>query len=407
MTDRADVIVVGASLVAPALCLSLARAGVRPLLLDTRPPEYSLRDPRPLALAQSSVRILTTLGVWPALAETAEAINGIHVSERGRFGKVRMRARDCGVEAFGYVVNAGDVAQALARQLEAESAVVARHHVDHLDWHGDVAEARLTGSVMTDPARAVRSFSAALLVATELGPDGIGGLTIDIREHDYQQVAIACAPRVGRAHAGVAYERFTREGPLALLPLPEGRAGLVWTLAPEAGARVHALSDDEFCYALTRAAGHWLAPFSNPGQRGMFPLRLRTGVLQDHSARALLLGGAAVQLHPVAGQGLNLALRDVATLADLVAGVSRDGSDLGDKTLRGQFERARRADRGRVRAATDVLAQSFVRDWPGLRLARGLSMTALGLAPGLKSRFASAAMGLAAPQSRLLRGLNP
>ena len=186
---------------------------------------------------------------------------------------------------------------------------------------------------------------AALLAATELGPDGIGGLTIDIREHDYQQVAIACAPRVGRAHAGVAYERFTREGPLALLPLREGRAGLVWTLAPEAGARVHALSDDEFCDAMTRAAGHWLAPFSDPGQRGMFPLRLRTGVLQDYSARALLLGGAAVQLHPVAGQGLNLALRDIAALADLVAGVSRDGSDLGDKTLRGQFERARRADR--------------------------------------------------------------
>jgi 2-octaprenyl-6-methoxyphenol hydroxylase len=404
MTSNTDVIVVGASLVAPAVCLALAGSGIRTTLLDTRPPARATNDPRPIALAQSSVRILQTLGIWAELAAQAEPIRSIHVSERTRFSKIRLRAEDSGVDAFGYVVNAGMVARAFAKRLQ-DVVEVDQIHVETLQWCGDSASAGL--KVGHAAGGTDETIQAALLVVTELGANGISGLELTVREHDYDQVAIACAPRVARDHQGVAYERFTAQGPLALLPLLERRCGVVWTMSADAAAGVMALDDATFCAELASAAGHWLAPFDEPGARGMFPLRLRSGALVDRQARALLLGSAAVQLHPVAGQGLNLALRDAAELTDVLVNAHREGADLGALTLRETFVRARRSDRARVRTATDVLAQSFVSHWPGLRFARGSAMFALGLAPAIKSKFAEAAMGLSVPQPRLLRGLAP
>ncbi|MEM7406568.1 MAG: FAD-dependent monooxygenase [Pseudomonadota bacterium] len=390
------VLVVGGALVAPALAVALARLGRPSVWLDTTTPATSAAaDPRPIALANASVQILRGLGLWPPLREAASPIETVHVSQAGHFGKLRLRACDCGVDALGHVVVAGRIASVLADAVSD----------DPLIEHVTSAQLRLRddgrGVSVVEATSPARAWSGDLLIVADGRPEPIADLPLTTQQSDYQQVAIAASLNVTRPHAQVAYERFVKGGPLALLPLANGDAGLVWTLPEPRAAALMALDDAEFSARLKYAFGGWLGDISLAGKRAAFPLALKEARVSDPQMPVMLIGNAALQLHPVAGQGFNLALRDVAALVDLLM---EPESDPGAPALRGAFQRMRRADRQRVKWGTHLGVRLYSGTSPLSAAIRAPVLGLLSVLPGASRQFARAAMGLTPPQSRLVRG---
>jgi 2-octaprenyl-6-methoxyphenol hydroxylase len=245
---------------------------------------------------------------------------------------------------------------------------------------------------------------ARLLVAAD-GADSPVREALDIarREDLYRQQAIVVNCATDIAHGGAAFERFTKEGPLAMLPLTRNRLGAVWTLPAEKGAAVAALPDDDFRTALQEVFGHRLGSIVRVGARLLHPLRrVRSETLG--TGRVLLIGNAAVSLHPVAGQGFNLALRDVAALAEIVADAARQGWP-DDYEFAGRYRDWRVADQRRVAWFTHRLVGFFGISAPGFAAGRGLGLVGFDLLPGAKAMFARHTMGVAGKLPRLARGL--
>lgn len=412
--DLLPVLVCGGGPVGGVLALALAGAGLQVGLVEaggapaTSPAHSPGAGPdddgelRPIALSASSVRILGTLGVWPAIAPHAAPILTVHVSEQGRFGMVRLRAEEQGVEALGHVTGAAAIARALEPALAAAGGVTRiRPATARGVIVGDEA-ARVVLDPPRDPAPAAR-----LVAAADGGASGLresSGIGAD--RYAYRQAAVTCAVTPGAPHGNVAYERFTDTGPLALLPLADGRCGLVWTLPEERAGAVAALGDGAFLALLQRAFGGRLGRLEAAGTRRVFPLELvRSRVLT--APRVALVGNAANQLHPVAGQGLNLGLRDAATLAELAADAVRSGRDPGGEAVLAEYARRRRPDQRAVVRFTDALARGFTAGPSLLGTLRSAGMLALDLVPPASRALARRAMGLAGRQPRLVRGLTP
>jgi 2-octaprenyl-6-methoxyphenol hydroxylase len=333
-TAECDVLIVGGGLVGSALAAALAELPIRTVLVEARDPrllEQPSFDSRVTALARGSERILSALGAWEALQRDAEPITSIHVSERGRFGAARIRAEEEGVPALGYTIENRSLGQALWGRIAGAKCcrVIAPARLQRFEFDGDgvVAHVATTGAdaaAAASPSPTTR-VRARLLVAAD-GADSPVREALDIarREDLYRQQAIVVNCATDIAHGGAAFERFTKEGPLAMLPLTRNRLGAVWTLPAEKGAAVAALPDDDFRTALQEVFGHRLGSIVRVGARLLHPLRrVRSETLG--TGRVLLIGNAAVSLHPVAGQGFNLALRDVAALAEIVADAARQG----------------------------------------------------------------------------------
>lgn len=397
------VLVCGAGPVGGTLALALAAAGVRVGLVHA-PPPAAVADAglRPIALSAASVRILTTLRVWPAIAPRACAIRTVHVSEQGRFGMVRLRAQDMGVDALGYVVEADVIGHALHAALVVDTGItrIGPAQVRGAQACGDLLAARLDPAA-GDPPR------ARLLVAADGGESGLGeALGIASRVREYGQRAVVCAVTPGKPHQGIAYERFTSHGPLALLPLSDARCAVVWTLPETRAQAIAALPEPAFLDALQQAFGRRLGQLHAAGARSSFALSL----VRSHALtapRVALVGNAANRLHPVAGQGLNLGLRDAAALADLVAAAVRTDADPGAEAVLGAYARARRPEQRAIVRFTDLLARGFSAR-PGLLGGlRSAGMLALDLVPPASRALARHAMGLAGRQSRLVRGIAP
>lgn len=397
-------LVCGAGPVGSTLALALAAAGVSVGLVQAQalPGDVSGRERRPIALSAASVRILTTLRVWPAIAREACPIRTVHVSEQGRFGMVRLRARDLGVDALGFVTDAGVIDRALRAAIASASglACIGPAQVRAAMPYGDVLQARL------EPPQE-HALQSRLLVAADGGSSGLGeALGIASDRHEYGQRAVTCAVTPGKPHDGIAFERFTPDGPVALLPQADGRCALVWSL-PEARARAVAQLDEAaFLGALQQAFGHRLGSLRAASERATFALSLvRSRALVG--TRVVLIGNAANRLHPVAGQGLNLGLRDAAVLADLVAAAVRAGADPGADALLSEYTRARLPDQRAVVRFTDTLARGFSAGPRLLGSLRSASMLALDLVPPASRALARRAMGLGGRQPRLVRGLAP
>jgi 2-octaprenyl-6-methoxyphenol hydroxylase len=250
-----------------------------------------------------------------------------------------------------------------------------------------------------------RSLRARLLVVADGGRSRLRDwLGIRVARHAYGQSAVIANVTPARDHAGVAYERFTPTGPLALLPLGGGRCSLVWTHPPEAVDRLLEMDEATFLRHLGEAFGTRLGRFERVGRRVAYPLE-RQRANHDVQPRAVLVGNAAHTLHPVAGQGFNLALRDVAALAERLAHAARLGADPGDLALLEDYSAARRPDIDRVERDTDLLARLFVHRLPGLGHARAAGLAALELLPALRRRVAERGMGRGAVRARLAQGL--
>ena len=406
MRTECDVLIVGGGLVGSTLAHSLAQIPVSVVLVEERDPgrlEQPGFDDRSTALAGGSRRILDGLGLWDDVAGEAEPIRTIHISERGRFGASRLLASREGVPALGYTVENRVLTGAVWPKILAAETVTCLAPASLEDFQFDASG--VTARVGTGGAS--RTVRARLLVAADGARSGIrSALGIGVREDDYGQQGVILNCRTEVPHRGRAFERFTPTGPLAMLPLGRGRMSVVWTLPREEGNRIGALDDEPFRDALQQAFGYRLGRIGQVGVRSAWPLhRVRADALT--ATRAVLVGNAAFSLHPVAGQGFNLALRDIAALSELICDARREDADAdpGAAALLDRYAEWRAADQRRVAGFTHGLMRLFTIDAAPLAVSRGLGLMAFDLAPGAKRWLARQAMGLGGRVSRLARGL--
>ena len=401
---KVDVAIVGGGMVGASLALGLRGLGVRVLLVEGVAPGTQAQpsfDDRTTALGNASRRIFASLGVWSDIAPRAAGIRTIHVSDAGRFGFARLRADEQGIEAFGYVVANRVIGTALWQGLSASQDIVLRMPAksERIEITPDGAQLAL----VTDTG-GHETVEARLVVAADGAQSGVrAAAEIDAAVEDYDQVAIVANVAADRPHDGTAYERFTPSGPLAVLPLYDGSYGVVWACNPADAARVLSLGDDIYLGELQTRFGWRAGKFVRVGRRVSYPLKL-TRAATTTATRTVLIGNAAQALHPVAGQGFNLGLRDAAMLAEVIANAPA-GGDVGAPDLLQRFSDWRAADRTGVVKFTDGLVKLFGDSRPGMGILRNLGLLMFDLAPPAKSALARVSAGFGGPSPRLARGL--
>jgi 2-octaprenyl-6-methoxyphenol hydroxylase len=376
-----DLAIIGAGPVGATLALALRDTDLDLVAFDARPQGMIARSDRSLALSHGARLIFERLNIWSEVAAApgaVTAITAIDISQRGGFGTARLSADEHGVPALGYVVSYRALQAALDAGL-ARSNIRVEHRVAVKRVGATPAYAYIDGE--RDGAL-VECTSRVAAIA-----DG-GGDVANVRRyrHDYAQVAVVAKVWTADAHGGLAYERFTEDGPMALLP--EGdHYGLVWTASPERGASLLALSDAEFLVALGKHFASHAETFSRVDDRRMFPLSLDVAA-RVTGERIVLLGNAAQALHPVAGQGFNLGVRDAYELAQELLDVGCD--QIGARKQLAAYSRRRRSDRWAGIAFTHALLSVFgigssMLSWP-----RGLALTLLDTLPPAKRAFTNA-----------------
>ncbi|WP_372990379.1 FAD-dependent monooxygenase [Sulfitobacter sp.] len=400
-----DIAIVGGGLNGPALGLALAQAGLRVTIIDRlhtqdrKSPDF---DGRSYALALTSTRLLDGIGVWDAVADHAQPMLEIKVTD-GRAGEgpspFFMHFDHAEIEEgpMGHMVEDRHLRRALME------AVATCDTITVLDGETVTAQA-------VDPSGVTLTLASGNTVRAKLlvGADGRASGTADraaIKRigWDYGQTALVCAIAHEKPHAGIAHQFFMPPGPLAILPLTENRSSIVWSETAENAARIHALSDDAYLDVLRPRFGDFLGQISLAGARYTYPL----GLSLAHSMvapRVALLGDAAHGVHPIAGQGLNAGLRDVAALAEVIADAQRRGQDIGSPTVLDQYQLWRRFDNTALALATDSFNRLFSNDNPLLRIARDIGMAAINALPGARRGFIREAAGLTGDLPRLMRG---
>lgn len=417
MNDDFDILIVGGGMVGASLAHALRAVPLRIGIIEAYPlhddkqPSY---DSRAIALSYGSKRIFDTLGVWQAMvAETVTPITRIHVSDKGHFGAVRMDAEEEGVEALGYVAEAAVIGRALASDLAALPNVELLCPAILTDVQIDDEQARVT----VEQGGVLRDLTAKLVVAADGGRSTVrqllGGKSFRL---GYGQTAVIANVITEREHGGIAYERFTESGPLALLPnnAPSWMAGeapgeqrwsLVWTVRNDKVEEHLQLSDALFIARLQKRLGRRAGRILSVTPRHAYPLGLE--YVRDHvRPRLAFIGNAAHLIHPVAGQGFNLGLRDVAVLAEVLAQAVAEGRDPGLLATLQDYAQWRRPDYLRVMGMTDGLARLFSNDFKPLVVARNLGMVAMDLLPPARRLLTHQAMGMTGRQSRLARGVS-
>jgi 2-octaprenyl-6-methoxyphenol hydroxylase len=402
-----DITIVGGGMVGASLAVALAPLGLKVALLEAIPHDSAVQpsfDERTTALSNGSRRILETLGVWEGIEASATPIRKIHVSDQGRFGFARIDAAEQGLAAMGYVVPNRALGRALWGRLHDSPGVqvYCPAEVSRLR-HGDdsiALEITAAGEALTlDTRLVVAADGVQSTVRAAFG--------VEAESRDYEQTALITTVLPQRFHDHVAYERFTDTGPLALLPLESGRCTLVLTLSPAMAISAMAWSDVEFLAELQRRFGFRLGRFLKVGRRAAYPLSL-TRAVRTSAGRCVIIGNAAQGLHPVAGMGFNLGLRDVASLAELIAERRhRPAFDAGMSGMLSEYDAWRRADRGSVIAFTDGLVRLFANPLSAVRRLRNVGLLAFDLLPPAKAALSrlSTGAGGGARVPKLARGV--
>ncbi|MDC8444397.1 MAG: FAD-dependent monooxygenase [Nitrosomonas sp.] len=378
MSDKNyDIAIMGGGPVGMALALALQQSGVSILLLEARGLPERVDDIRPLALSHGSYLILNRLGAWRKLLKST-LIKTIHISNKGYLGRTVLTTQEAGVRALGHVVNYFDLFHALFEAtLETQTdyqtdAIVKTFSTD--EQFGYVSYAQSDG--------VEKKISAKLLILADGGR--LGNLIEDIsyQTAEYDQWAITANIQAETRQTGIAYERFTSDGPIALLPSGDDFS-LVWTASPEAAKEILMLSDDQFLARLHDHFGDRLGKFIHTGKRSGFPLMLKYAT-STVSQRIALVGNAAQTLHPVAGQGFNLGLRDACELAQIVQETLSEHKEIGTPGMLKQFRDKRRLDSNGGRIFTDTLVKLFSNDIPLIRHLCGAGLMALDNLPFVK-----------------------
>jgi 2-octaprenyl-6-methoxyphenol hydroxylase len=405
-----DVLIVGGGMVGASMAYALVPLGlnvavVEAYVFDSKASQPAYDD-RSIALAYGSRLIYEGMGVWGSLATDVAPIRHIHVSDRGHLGATRLHAEQEKVADLGYVVESRSLGKALYKHLQTSNIEwIAPAKVTSFEQHDQCVD------VVLDKQGKEERVTTNLVIAADGTQSFIRSLCgVGIQQEDYEQTAVIANVSTDKRSQGWAYERFTEQGPIALLPMtPVGndhRWSLVWTHPPENVDAIQAMPDDAFLQALQQAFGFRAGRFVKTGKRSAYPLSL-IRANKDVQGRVVIIGNASHTLHPVAGQGLNLALRDVAVLAELLATVNQSyQADCGHALLLDSYQQQRQPDYQRVIRYTDTLVKAFSNDWSILgHLRAGGLMTVDRIKP-LKRLLAEQSMGLKFRQARLSRGLS-
>ena len=399
-----DILIVGGGMVGASLAVALKPLKLKIGLIEVfnfgvaEQPSY---DDRSIALSYGSSRIYQGMGLWGKLQFGVENIQHIHISDRGHFGATRLAATQENVPALGYVVESRVLGKLLYEELtDSDIELLVPAKVFAVTQDADSVHVSIERNGVVD------SVQTRLLVVSDGSQSAVRDmLGIAATRREYHQTALIANVTTAEPHRHTAYERFTPHGPLALLPLTEGRYSLVWTHRDEDVAATLALDDAAFLRKLQAEFGYRQGEFVRVGQRATYPLVLQKSV-QEVAGRAVVIGNASHALHPVAGQGLNLGLRDVATLADLLADAARSGADPGSPTLLADYAQRRQPDYAAVVQYTDTLVRIFSNDFAPLGHARAGGLLAVDRVPLLRHWITRQSMGLRHRQARLSRGLS-
>jgi len=408
--ETADVIVAGGGMVGMALAAALGGAGVRTVVLDRLDPHArtdAAYDGRVVALSEGTRRILDGIGAWAGMAAKAEAMREIRITDGDAPVFLHYDHREVGDVPFGHVVENRDVRRALLARLGELDAVRLVAPAELVDLSRD------GGGVVAATADA-RRFAAPLVVGAEGRHSPVRRAAgIGVREWRYGQTAIVCTVGHEKPHRGIAHERFLPAGPFAILPMADDpapdrplgrhRSSIVWTERAALVPRLLALDGPAFAAELRRRFGGFLGETAVLGGRWSYPL----GAMHADryvADRVAVVGDAAHGIHPIAGQGLNLGLRDVAALAEVLVDAFRLGLDLGGETVLERYARWRGFDTVGLIAITDGLNRLFSNDVLPVRLLRDAGLAAVGRLPPLKRVFMRHAMGTLGDLPRLARG---
>ena len=395
-----DVLVIGGGMVGLTMAATLVGAGLTVAVVDRKAPARARDaafDGRTSAIAYGSQRALVATGLWPRLAAAAEPILDIRVSDLDSLLFLHYDHRELGSAPLGYIVENRHIRAALHAHLAglAGARLVAPTRVTTLEREGAYAYATLADG---------RRLMARLAIAADGRCSPIRRAAgIPVTAWSYPQTSIVCTVAHGRPHNGVAHERFLPAGPFAVLPMTGRRSSIVWTERATLAPVMMALDDNAFEAELGRRIGPSLGRVRVIGGRWAFPLAL---LHADRYAapRLALVGDAAHAIHPIAGQGLNLGLRDVAALAEAVVDAHRLGLDIGGTQVLARYEHWRRPDNVMLAAATDGLNRLFSTAFPPVKLARDLGLGAVNRMPGLRRLLMRHAMGIVGHLPRLVRG---
>ena len=393
-----DVLIIGGGLVGASLACALenSRHSVRiveafPLRSDLQP-SY---DDRTVALSWGSRCILEGMQVWDAMAGQVEAIKTIHISDKGHFGATRLRHEEERVEALGYVAENRVLGEVLYSRLQQSGKAGIHCPARLIDI--EQQQDRVVATISENDSE--RLISARLLVAA----DGVVSQVRDLLHigssvQDYGQSAVIANVTPTQKHNNIAYERFTDEGPIAFLPMTQNRCSVVWTVPTSRADELMRLDDALFLQQLQQRFGFRLGRLLKTGQRQAYPLKLIEST-QVVRKRVVIVGNAAHTIHPVAGQGFNLALRDIAMLTELIV----TAEDAGDSALLQAYTEQREDDARRVYRFTDSLVKIFSNSSAPLGHLRAAGLVAVGLVPPLRHQLARQSMGLSGRASELGR----
>ncbi|KAA0262850.1 2-octaprenyl-6-methoxyphenyl hydroxylase [Hafnia alvei] len=343
-------------------------------------------DARAIALAYGTCQQLARIGVWSALKACGTPIERVHVSDQGHAGFVGLEASDYQIPYLGQVIELHQAGSRLFTLLEKAPGVTLHCPAKVVSVERQQHSATIT---LDNGTR----LSGELLVAADGSSSALAQhCNVDWRSEDYGQIAVIANVTTSLPHQGKAFERFTRNGPLAMLPMSEGRCSLVWCHAAEDQAKVDSWSDAEFLHQLQQAFGWRLGTMVKAGKRHSYPLRL-TSAQQHISHRLALVGNAAQTLHPIAGQGFNLGLRDVMSLAETIAQAEQQGNDIGSYQILSQYQQRREPDQQATIGVTDGLIHLFANRLAPLVVGRNLGLMAMELVPPLRETLARRTLG--------------
>ena len=400
-----DLIIVGGGLNGPALALAAAQAGMRVTIIDSLPIDTRKKvdfDGRSYALAHASMRLLKGIGVWDAIADHAQPMLEIKVTD-GRAGEGpspwMMHFDHAEIEEgpMGFMVEDRHLRRAFLDAMGSDDRIT------HLAKETVVAQDSGPGDVTVTLASG-KTISGALLIGADGRRSGTAERAgITRTGWGYGQTAVVCAVAHEKPHHGIAHQFFMPGGPLAILPLTENRSSIVWSEQETRAAELIAMEDAAFLEALKPAFGSFLGEISLTGARFSYPLGL-TLAKSFIADRLALVGDAAHGVHPIAGQGLNAGLRDVAALADVLETARARGEDIGTQLVLKRYQQWRRFDTTTLAIATDTFNRLFSNDNPLLRTVRDIGMGLVNAAPRLRRGFIREAAGLTGDLPRLMRG---
>ena len=412
MKNQYDIVIVGGGMVGASLVAALKNASELKIAVveahafdSTRQPSF---DDRSMALSYGSRRIFEAMGLWDALEMQVQSIQSIHVSDRGHLGSVRMTSTEERVEALGYVVENRVMGRVLKQVVNS---------LAHIDWLCPATIQTLEQStdhvdIKIKTTQGEQRLQAKLVVAA----DGVQSQTrqlagLDMMVESYQQSAIIANVQTDQLHQGIAYERFTDTGPIAFLPMTENRFSVVWTCEQKDTARIMALTDAEFKQELQQRFGFRAGNIEKTGERFSYPLAYTEAELLT-KGRVVIIGNAAHTLHPVSGQGFNLALRDVAELAEMITDHAQKkssnhvGYDVGHPLILAQYHAKRLNDMHRVYRITNTMVKLFSNPSFMVGHLRACGLIALNLTPPARSLMARQSMGLLGRMNKLQRRLS-